>query len=145
MGRRRARPVADIRGLAHDLGLERRLAPQAVDQGCHRAAGIAGLYDVAQRKPVGFQLLLARISSQRQKTVLGDRTADIDRTAGGSGLDGGVEHPLADPGALGRMTLDQMTEFVADRGGQLGLVLEEREESARDEDIGLHGVGIGDR
>jgi hypothetical protein len=145
MGRGRARPVANVGRLAHDLCLERALPAQPVDQGRHRIAAIAGLDDIIEGQPVGFEFLFARVSPQREQPVLRHRTADGDRPAGGGGLDRGVEHALADARALSGVALNQMAEFVTDRGSQLGLVLEQGQQPARDEDVGLDRMRIGDR
>ncbi len=111
----------------------------------HRVAAIARLDDVAEGQPVGFEFLFARIAPQRQQPVLRHRAADRDRAAGGGGIDRRIEHALADARALRGVALHQMAEFVADRGGQLGLVLEQGQQAARDEDVGLDRVRIGDR
>ena len=64
MGRRGTRPIADIRRLAHDLRFKRALATQALDQGRHRIAAIAGLDDIAETQTVGLEFLFARVASQ---------------------------------------------------------------------------------
>ncbi len=146
MRRRGARPIADIGRLAHDLRFELRLATQAMDQPLHGTAAIACLGHVGEGEPVGFEFLLARIASQCQQAFVGDRSADRDGTTGRRRSDGSsVDHVLAYAGTLCGVTLNEMAEFMAERGGEFGLVFEDRQQAARHEHIARHGMRIRQR
>ena len=136
MGRGRAAPIDRIGLLAHELQLELPLAAQLVDQARHGVAAIAGALDQhGDADLVGLELLLARIAAQRQQPIARHRAADRDRPGRRRGLDGGIEHALPLPRALGGMALHDMAELVAEGGRQLGLVIEQGEQAARHEHI----------
>ena len=145
MRRGGAAPVDRIGRFAHELQLELRLAAQLLDQAGHGIAAIAGAHEKREADPVGFEFLLARIAPERQQAVARHRAADRDRAGRRRGLDRGIEHALPGAGALGGMALHEVAELVAESGGQLGLVVEQGEQPARDENVAGHGVGVGDR
>jgi hypothetical protein len=54
---------------------------------------------------------------------------------GGGCSDGSIEHALAHARALRGVTLHEMTELMAEGRGELGFVLENRQQAARHEHI----------
>src|SRR5262249_25191583 len=91
------------------------------------------------------EFLVTRVSPERQQSVARYRSSDRHRSADHGGFDGGVERTLAGAGALSGMTLHQMPQLMAQRRSKLGLIVKRGKQTAGNENVVVHRMGIGIR
>jgi hypothetical protein len=131
---------------AHHLLLEPGLAAQLLDQGDDRVAAKARARDVAGADAVGLELLVARVAAQLDQPLARHRTADRDRAAFHRRIDRLIHDVTALLLALGGVAFGYVAELMAHGGGELGLVVDQGEQPAGDEDVAAgQRMGIGDR
>ena len=133
------------------LALERVLCLQRRDHADHGLGVVAGLREIARAETVGLELGLAAIAADdRLAGHVGEvgkrRHAGEDR---GCGAREAGEHALAL--LLLQVLRGDVADLVAEHGREVRLVLEVRQDAARDVDVpahgreGVHVVGVDDR